>query len=180
MGEIKSAIELAMERTKGLVMDEREKEQSLIQDAENRIRALVRRFLDDAIDFGEFRNQYDKIELKENAKQTLLVDIVVDGFDVGGDARSFDLLRVAERKLDSRLIAELDGFQRDFSKALEKNRAEVRKRILKRLKGVGISGSALEPNLESWDEWSDAAAETKQAFGSRLARWKEKVKAVTV
>ena len=179
MGEIKSAIELAMERTKGLVMDEQEKERSLIQDAETRIRALVRRFLDNAIDIGDFRNQYDKIELKENAKRTLLVDIVVDGFDVGGDARSFDLLRIADRKLDNRLSAELESFQREFSKALEKNRAEVRKRILKRLKSESISGSALEPNLESWDEWNEAAAETKQAFGSRLAQWKEKVKAVT-
>ena len=179
MSEIKSAIELAMERTKGFVMDEQEKEKSLIQDAGNRIRALVRRFLDSAIDIDDFKNQYDKIELKENPKRTLLVDILVNGIDVGEDVESLDLLRVADRKLDSRLTAELKSFQREFLEALEKKRAEVRKRILKRLKSEGISGSALEPNLESWDEWSEAAAETKQAFGGRLGKWKEKVKAVT-
>jgi len=180
MGEIKSAIELAMERTRNLVMDEKEKQQSLIQDAENRLKVLARRFLEEAVDLDDFRNQYDRLELAENVKRSLLVDIVVNGFNVGGDVKSFDLLHVVDRKLDNRLKKELDTLQRQFSEALEKKSQDVRKRILGRLKTMGIAGSALEPNVTVWDEWKEAAAETQQAFGSRLQKWKDEVKAATV
>ena len=179
MAEIKSAIELAMERTKGLVMDEKEKEKSLIQDAENRLKALVRRFLEGGIDIDDFRNQYDKVELAEVARRSLLVEMVVSGFNVGEDTRLFDLLHVVDRKLDKGLKKELDTLQRQFSEALEKKNGEVRKRILNRLRKMGIAGSSLEPNLAAWDEWREAVTETKQAFGGRLQRWKDEVKAVT-
>jgi hypothetical protein len=180
MAEIKSAIELAMERTKGFVMDEKEKEKSLIQEAESRLKALVRRFLDGAVDMDDFRNHYNKIGLTENAKRALLVDVIVNGFDVGEDAKSFDLLQLTGRKLDNRLKAELDDLQGQFSESLEKKNGEVRKRILGRLKSIGIAGTALEPNLAAWDEWRQAAIETKQAFSSSLGKWKDEVKAVTV
>ena len=169
-----------MERTKNLVMDDVEKEKSLIRDAENRLKATARRFLDGAIDIDDFQNQYDKVELTEVAKRSLLVDIVVDGFDVGEDAKLFDLLHVVDRKLDNRLKKELDALQKRFSEALEKKSGEVRKRILDRLKKMGITGSALEPNLAAWDEWKEAVTETKQVFSSRLQQWKDEVKAVTM
>ena len=179
MAEIKSAIELAMERTKNLVMDEEEKEKSLIRDAENRLKAIVRRFLDGAVCIDDFQNQYDKIELTERTKRSLLVDIVVGGFDVGEDAKLFDLLHVVDRKMDDRLKKQLDTFQSHFSEALEKKSGEVRKRILNRLKKMGITGSSLEPNLAAWDEWKEAVTETKMAFRSQLQQWKDEVKAVT-
>ena len=179
MAEIKSAIELAMERTKNFVMDEKEKEESLVQDADNRLRALVRRFLDGAVYVDDFQNQYDKIELTERSKRSLLVDIVVGGFDVGEDAKLFDLLHVVDRKMDDRLKKQLDNLQTRFSEALEKKSGEVRKRILTRLKKMGITGSSLEPNLVAWDEWKEAVTETKEAFRSQLQQWKDEVKAVT-
>jgi predicted oxidoreductase (fatty acid repression mutant protein) len=180
MAEIKSAIELAMERTKNLVMDDEEKQKLLIQDAENRLKAIVRRFLDGAVYIDDFQNQYDKIELTEEAKRALLVDIVVSGFDVGEDAKLFDLLHVADRKMDNRLKDQLEIFQRRFSEAMEKKSGEVRKRVLARLKKMGITGSALEPNLVAWDEWKEAVTETKEAFRSQLQQWKDEVRAVTV
>ena len=77
----------------------------------------------------------------------LLVDIVVSGFDVGEDAKLFDLLHVVDRKMDDRLKKQLDTFQSRFSEALEKKSGEVRKRILNRLKKMGITGSC--PGAES-------------------------------
>jgi hypothetical protein len=180
MAEIKSAIELAMERTKNLVMDEKEKERSLIQEGENRLKGFVRRFLEGSVDVDDFRAQYDKLDLPEDSKRALVVDIVVSGFDVGEDTKLFDLLHVVDRSLDEGLRKELDSLEKQFSKALEKKSGEVRKRILNRLKEMGISGTALEPNLTAWDEWKEAAAETKKAFNQPLQRWKDQVKALTV
>ncbi len=176
MAEIKSAIELAMERTKGLAMDEKEKERSLVQDAENKLRVLVRRFLEGGAEIDDFKAQYERLELAEKAKRTLLVDIVVGGFDVGGDARSFDLLHVADRALPESLRRELKKLQEQFSAALEKKSEDVRKQVLARLKTMGIAGSALDPNLSAWEEWNQAAVDTQQTFAGRLQKWKDEVK----
>ena len=82
--------------------------------------------------------------------------------------------------MDDRLKEQLEIFQKRFSEAMEKKSGEVRKRVLDRLKKMGITGSALEPNLVAWDEWKEAVTETKEAFRSQLQQWKDEVKAVTV
>jgi hypothetical protein len=178
MAEIKSAIELAMERTKGLVMDEKEKEASLVQEAENRLRGMVRRFLDGSMDVEAFRKQYEKLELAKRAKRDLLVDLIVTEFDAGDSGKLFDLLHVADGGLDKSLTKELDSLHRQFSQEVEKRSGDVKKRVLDRLKKMGIVGSALEPNVAAWDEWAEAVSETKHAFKGRLRQWKERVKAV--
>jgi hypothetical protein len=171
MAEIKSAIELAMERTKGFVMNEKEK-------AENRLKGMVRRFLDGAVDVDDFRNQYEKLELAKRAKRDLLVDLIVAEFDVGESGKLFDLLHVADGGLDKSLTKELDGLHRQFSREVETQSGDVRKRVLDRLKKMGIAGSALDPNVVAWDEWAEAVSETKHAFKGGLRQWKERVKAV--
>jgi hypothetical protein len=178
MAEIKSAIELAMERTKGFVMDEKEKEESLVQESENRLKGMVRRFLDSTIDVEYFRNHYEKLELARRAKRDFLVDLIVAEFDVGESGKLFDLLHVADGGLDKSITKELDGLHRQFSQEVETQSGDVRKRVLDRLKKMGIAGSALEPNVVAWDEWAEAVSETKHAFKGRLQQWKERVKAV--
>lgn len=178
MAEIKSAIELAMERTKGLVMDEEEKKAALIQEAENRLKGMVRRYLDGTLEVDDFRINFEKLELDKRAKRDLLVDLIVREFDVGEYARLFDLLHVADEGMDESLKKELNSLHRQFSQEVEKKNGAVRKRILERLRKMDITGSALEPNVAAWDEWKEAVSETKQAFKGRLRQWKDRVRAV--
>ena len=169
-----------MERTKGFVMDDKEKEESLVREAENRLKGMVRRFLDGMVDVEDFRKQYEKLELAKRAKRDLLVDLIVTQFEVGESGKLFDLLHVADGGLDKSLTKELDGLHRRFSQEVETQSGDVRKRVLERLKKMGIAGSALEPNVVAWDEWTEAVSETKHEFKARLQQWKERVKAVKV
>ena len=61
MSEIKSAIELAMERTRNLVMDDEEKRQASVRDREQKMTALLRRFMENMIDERRFLNEYELI-----------------------------------------------------------------------------------------------------------------------
>ena len=54
MAKIKSAIELAMEKTKNLVMDQKEKEEFERRGLEDKLRAVMRRFLEGMTDREEF------------------------------------------------------------------------------------------------------------------------------
>jgi hypothetical protein len=178
MGEIKSAIELAMERTKNLVMDEKEKEQSLIQEAEQKLKGLLRRFLEGSIDSGEVLAQLGKIGLPEPTKKRLLCDATVSVFDVATDsARLFELLLLLNGDIAKDLKKDLVSLQKQFSSEMDTRKTDVRKQILGRLKTAGVSGNAVEPNLEAWEEWDQAVAETRNVFKQRLERWKEKMKA---
>ena len=181
MGEIKSAIELAMERTKGFVMDAKEKEQSLIQEAEQKLKGLLRRFLEGSIGSEEVLAQLGKIELPEPMKKRLFCDVAVSVFDVATDnARLFELLLLLNGDMAKDLKKDLVSLQKQFSSEMDKRKTDVRKQILGRLKTAGISGNAVEPNLEAWEEWDQAVAETRNVFKERLERWKDKMKAACV
>lgn len=178
MGEIKSAIELAMERTKNLVMDEKEKELSLLQETESKLKALLRRFLDGSIDAREVYAQLEKIEFPEPKKKALFCDVTVSVFDVATDnAKLFELLLLLNGDMAKDLKNELISLQKQFLSEMEKRKSGVKKQVLERLKTMGISGNAVEPNLEAWEEWNQAVAETKNVFKERLGRWKDKMKA---
>ncbi len=85
MGEIKSAIELAMERTRGLVLDEKEKEALALKELENGLKALVLRLREEIIDIDEFRGEYGAFKGEKLQKSRALFDIVIDELDVTDD-----------------------------------------------------------------------------------------------
>jgi hypothetical protein len=176
MAEIKSAIELAMERTKGLEMDEEDRKSLARKDVENRIRAILRRYYEEMIDNEGAQKELDAVEGSSEMKKGILLDLLIEGFDVRGDNdRIFALFHFAGTGLDERLGAELEGLQESFIQEMEKRRAIIRARIEDKLKKTGITGTGVEPNIEAWDEWQETVDEVAHAFGERLEGWKKRL-----
>ena len=95
MAKIKSAIELAMERTKNLVMDEKEKEEFARRGLEDRLRAIMRRFLEGMIGREELLTELGGMKAGKREKRLLLIDLVLEEFSLPGDKeRLFDLLEL--------------------------------------------------------------------------------------
>lgn len=179
MAEIKSAIELAMERTKGLVMDEGEKEQSARREAEGRLQALIRRYTEGMIDIDRFRGQFEDFELAEPIKRSMAIDLITGQLDLAGESEGpFAMLHACCGHIGEALMRELDDIRQEFDTAMGHRTEDVRARVMQRLAGMGISGSAVEPNLTEWDEWKEAADETRELFSKRLAAWTGRVKAL--
>jgi hypothetical protein len=112
MSGIKSAIELAMERTKNLVMSEEEKKSFAAKELENKIRAVVRRYLEGIIEEDGVNKEIGAIEGDEKSMKSLLVDLLVEEFDVKGrNERLLELLgNIAARAKES-LKYELEAMQ---------------------------------------------------------------------
>jgi hypothetical protein len=176
LGEIKSAIELAMERTKGLVMDDKEKQEAAAKELGLRISALLRRYLEEMINSNDFRKEYVKLEGKKAQKDELLVDAVLAEFDRSdNDDKVFGILSIVGGGMDDRSGKEIDALQSEFH---EKMRAEVEgvnESIKARLQKMGISGDGVEPNITEWDEWKNAVDQTKSLVKKRLIEWKNKI-----
>lgn len=176
MSEIKSAIELAMERTKGLVMDDKEKQEAAAKELGSRIGGLLRRYLEEMVDRDGFRKEYEKLEGNKTKKNELLVDAALSEFDLSDDnEKVFDILSLVGGDVDDRLKKEIDDLQSEFHYRMATEVEGVRKNITVRLQKMGVSGSAVEPNVTEWDEWKAAVEQTKALFKKRLNEWKNRI-----
>ncbi len=175
MAEIKSAIELAMEKTKHLVMDEKEKEEFARRGLEDKLRAVMRRFLEGMIGREELPAELEGMKAGKREKRLLLVDLILEEFDLPGDKeRLFDLLELVGEEAGNGLDGDARSLKDRFREELRANAAGVRAEITKRLEHMGISGGSLEPNTEEWEEWKDTAQKTGILFKGWLHEWKNK------
>jgi hypothetical protein len=179
MAEIKSAIELAMERTKNLVMDEEEKRELARKDLEDRMRAIMRRFLEGMIDRERFLDDYRDVSAEKREKRVLLADLVIQGFEASVDnERLFELLELLGEDAGGGLGREAKALRTRFESELKAREAGIREGIIGRLRAMEISGSAVEPNVAEWNEWKDAASGIAPLLKQRLIEWKDRVLAV--
>jgi hypothetical protein len=176
MAEIKSAIELAMERTKNLVMDEKEKHEFARKELEEKLRAILRRYVEGLVEEDGFLIEYSGVAGEAVAKRGVLIDLTVEEFSLSeGNERLFDIFELLGKDLGLDAQAEAHSLRKQFHEELGGRKAHVKAQIGERLKGIGISGSAMEPNLEAWDEWKDAVQEIRNRFVDRLHEWKDRI-----
>lgn len=176
MGEIKSAIELAMERTKGLVMDDQEKEKAAAKELGSRINGLLRRYLEGMIDGNGFQKEYEKLDGEKSQKNELLTDAALTEFGQSDNIEKvFDILSFVGGGVDERLRKEIEDLRLEFRERIAAEVEGAKGNIMARLREMGISGNAVEPNVTEWDEWKAAVNQVKSLFKKRLDEWKNKV-----
>jgi hypothetical protein len=175
MSEIKSAIELAMERTKSLVMDEEEKRVFARRDLVERLRAVARRFLEGIIGRDEFLVEYEGVSGEKREKIDALLALLLEEFEASTDReRLFDLMEIVGGRVGGRLAEDARALRETFRQELAANAASVRKSVIERLSGMGIRGGSLEPNIEEWEEWKEAAGEVGRSLDRRVREWKDR------
>ncbi len=178
MGEIKSAIELAMERTKNLVMDESERKELHEKDVEARIRAILRRFVEGMTDGDGAVKELAGVDEDEKRKKSLFVNLLLAEVHLGSidGKRLAGLLPFVDPSLQRGVTSgELLSLEEGFVVELKKKEGMVRDNVIRGLAAAGITGSAVEPNLSVWPQWREAVEEVEHAFEGPLTAWKSKV-----
>lgn len=173
MAEIKSAIELAMERTKNLVMDEKEKKESQRRDAENKLKAILRRYLEGMIETDGVLEETGEIKADTALKDKVLMSLLLDELDITKEnSRLLDLLKLLSRNLPGSILADLGAIMSAFAEEMKKKEMIVQGKVGERLRGIGVTGDGIEPNVEAWDEWTEAVEETGQTYKQQVEEWK--------
>jgi hypothetical protein len=176
MAEIKSAIELAMERTKNLVMDDKEKRVAAERDLEMKVKTVMRRFTEGMLSTGQAEKEFTSAEGDPGLKRQLVLKAILDEINLDKDNSDlFELLSLVGSSLPAGCAEELEGLRKEFLQQKERTAMTVRERVMDRLRGLSIRGDALEPNVEAWPEWQEGLGELAQSFEGRLSQWKEKV-----
>ncbi|MCX5812586.1 MAG: hypothetical protein NT178_08590 [Proteobacteria bacterium] len=177
MSAIKSAIELAMERTKDLVMDEEEKKSLALKETENKVKAVVRRYLKGIIDGNGVDGEMARIGADEGLKKSILMDRLIDEFDISSNNELLvELLKVIGEGLKEPFKHEMEMMQKTFLDETGKRETTVREKITNRLGEIGITGSGVEPNIQAWDEWNDSVEEAGKLFKDHIIEWKNRLK----
>ena len=166
MAEIKSTLDIIMEKAKKFSVTEEEKKGFRRQELEGKIKGLVQKMLDGILGAERFQAEVVALQLKEKELvDQVLREELVARLEV--EANSQELLKMLEyaAKPSSPAVKKALG---EFGKKAEKQKEARRKGLLDELKRKGISGSAVLPNLDADPEWARAKLEMKQQLQERI------------
>jgi len=166
MGEIKSTLDIIMEKTKGLTMTEEEKEAFRKKETEGKVRGLFQRFLDGFIDTERLKDEIGSLgEERYAIAREVLIRECMSRMEAGTD--NTILLDALENAagLD---IAPIQKIILDYNQDFEQQKMDRKQVLRENLKGLGISGSAVIPNIHADQEWIRYLPEMNKGFQEKL------------
>jgi hypothetical protein len=156
MGEIRSTVDLIMEKTRDLSLSPEEKETLRGQEWLGKARGWVQKYLDELIRLEDLKREIRNLGASEGMEGVLKEEIIAP-VDPGEDQqRRWEALE-ALWQIPQRAYAEmLIRCQDSLSQAEGKRMGGM----LDRLKQRGISGTAVIPNINQDPEWDSFRAAT--------------------
>jgi len=178
MGEIKSTLELAMERTKKFALSDKDKEEMKQKEVLQKACSLFHRYRDGHLSLNEVLKEVEKMEGKTATmvKQSLLSQWI-DALSLDDDnerilkgigsfnQRNFDEVKQKFHHL-------LSQYQEEKETLKEKMRVQ----LAEALKKEGIYGSAVEPNLEKSDLWKKENEKLDLSYKMKLEEIKQRLR----
>ena len=170
MAEIKSTLELVMEKTKHLTLSAEEKVQMPLQDFLKKVPGYVKRTLDGGLTPEQLLSEIKTLppELTEQARGE-----IVRQFSQALDMteKSDPLIPVLEKLVEpdwTAMLAEFKLCRAEYRKARGDSQKEARNRILSGLAAVGIQGSAVVPKLVADEAWDAEDQKLREPCEERL------------
>lgn len=167
MGEIKSAIELAMERTRNMSLTEEEKVQQHKDEFEKLLQGALQRYSDEIMSIDEFRERISQLqaELHLNENQ-LVIKAVLQRIDPDKEnERWLSLLAVLAPLLCDRLPEILAEYREQRLKIIQAAQQQMLDRLARK---HGITGSAIAPNPEKSAEYQHGISVLRRETQSRI------------
>ena len=167
MAEIKSTIDLIMERTKSLSASPQERESYQRQEREKRLRGLVQRLLDDNITLDGARDELAKEKKNGSAAEVagVLKNALAGHVDPEADnERLFRLVNELVGTSPERLRETLTVCREEATS----RKAVLAERQKKNLESKGITGPAVLPNAEADPQWKARREEMQAACAKRF------------
>ncbi len=169
MAEIKSTLDLVMEKTRDMTLSSDEKQQQQRQEIETRIKGLLQRYLDGGLTREQLKDDYGILKNKDGRTTARALATEVIGRmqlrqDDSGLLKVLELLEGWDVTPIGKLIDEWRGKYRNAAR----QRSEQLKKTLAR--EHFITGAAVLANLEADARWQHEQQQLLAEFQSRLHR----------
>jgi hypothetical protein len=167
MGEIKSTMDLVMERTRHMSMSEEEKALQKKEDFRKRMRGLLQRYADGALTADALQQRITALQGELGQSDRLPVrEAVFRRIDPDGEFRLWlALLKTTDPSVCGPLEGVLSEHRRQQDEHLEAGRQHLRERLVR---DSGIEGSAVVPNPLGDPECRERLIALRQETRSRI------------
>lgn len=180
MAEIKSTLELAMERTKKMVISKEEREEIKEKEFLQKVTRLFHRYREGHLPLNEILREIERMDDKTRPwiKENLLSQWI-EALSLNEDNER--ILKGIE-SLKQRDIDDIRQNIRDLFSQYQGAKEGVKKKVMvqftEALKRDGIYGSAVEPNLETAPSLIEALRDLAQSYSAKLNPIKEQLRAL--
>jgi hypothetical protein len=180
MAEIKSTLELALERTKKISISEEEREKIKQQETLQNVNGLFLRYREGRLSLNEILKDIERMDEKTGTlSKEILLSQCIDALSLNEEDER--LLRGIEalkgREIDD-LRAKLHHLLSQYQREKDRVKEEVAVRSTEALRRDGISGSAVEPKLEGNELWKEENEKLERSYRMKLQNIKEQMKAL--
>ena len=174
MGEIKSTLDLVMERTRNLTLSDEEKQTQKQKEFERRIKGLLQKYQDGVLNKNQLIVDYERFKEEVGLlNDEVLIGEILLRLDPTQDIQLLlDILEEVGRLDTSSIRTLFDDHRQIYIKAAQ-NRKEQLKEILD--KQHAISGTAVLPNLEADEDWQRQVLEMRNRLGDSLSKVKDRL-----
>jgi hypothetical protein len=175
MGEIKSTLDIVMEKTKHLSLSNEERDNQKTAEIEKKIKGLLQKFQDQVLQKNRLAAEYEQLKKEYDLPDdSTFINEVFLRLDPDKDnqlllALLTDMCEANTEEIES----VLNDYQDELNSAASYKMVGLRENLAQK---HFISGSAVVPNLETDAEWQAEAAELRSKFGKLLDEAKGKLK----
>ena len=176
MAEIKSAVELAMEKTKDLHLSRAEIQRFKEEELKSKAQGLVNRFLEVDFHLKEVEKELSKFPPDERQHlENLMLQNFCLALNLEGNNELIFQGIGALRKESKDLTRQIQQLIKKYSQQKAKAQGEIEKKLLAHLVKQGISGSAVRARVEGSSEWEKTLSIFKPAFEEKLRALQEEL-----
>lgn len=170
MAEIKSTLELALERTKKMVISEKEKAEIRQKELLEKAKGLFHRYREGHAPLSEIQKEIERMDEKtSDAIKEFLLSEWIGALSLNDEDER--LIRGIEWLKNGQVAQVAEQFQQllsQYRKEIEEKKHNVRARLEEALRREGISGSAVEPNVEGNPLWKETIEKLDRLYGAKL------------
>jgi hypothetical protein len=166
MGEIRSTLDIIMEKTKGMTLSDDEKREIKEKEISDKVKGLVNRLLDGIINFEKFESElksFDESEqdLVSEAIKKIVLPLIVPVKDNNIEMR---ILGVS-RDIDLDFIKESI---KESEQKLEDEKFKLENELEEAVREKGMSGTAVIPNINAYPGFTQFQSDLKKDFQEKL------------
>lgn len=166
MGEIKSTIDLVLEKTRDLTLSSEDKDKLAQKELEKKIQGLISRYLDQLIPMSRLAQEMERMAgTEKDLSVRLLKRHLLAHLDFARD--NSNILSALE-EVAGVDTASLANLQEEYQSEKEEAKKGITEKSLERLQERGVSGSAVVPNLGKDPDWTQFLEGLHKRYQERL------------
>lgn len=172
VGEIKSTLDLVMEKTRNLTLSSEERQEQKQRELQSCLRGLLQKYLDGLLTLSQLKKDY--ADLKKDfgpADDTFLAQEILSRLDPDQDNQLLlETLADCCRVDTADIQAAVDAYRNIHRQAALERAAQLKADLARNSK---VSGSAVVPNLEADAQWRREVQGMRRRFEDELGRQRD-------